>query len=203
MERFNALGRGAQIMLAAGVLFLISTFFNWQSVDIGVADVGQSAWNGFWGVVMGLLAIVLVAWLAARVAGLDLPIPVSAALIGIVLAVVIFLFALIKALTDDFVSGWAWVGVVLAALIVVGAALEVQAAGGVDALRAETSSFGGSGAGGSSTAAASSAAPEAAGAAAAPGPASDPPAAPVAEATPAATEAEAAAEDDAPPENRI
>jgi hypothetical protein len=144
MERFNALSRGAQIMLVAGVLFLISTFFNWQSVDLGVTDVGQSAWHGFWGVVMGLLTIVLIAWLVARLAGVDIPIPVSAALIGIVLAVLIFLCALIKALTDDFVSSWAWIGVVLAALIVVGAALEVQAAGGIDALRSEATSFGSS-----------------------------------------------------------
>lgn len=145
MERFNALGRGAQIMLVAGVLFLISTFFNWQSVDLGPTDVGQSAWHGFWGVVMGLLAVVLVAWLVARLVGVDIPVPFSAALIGLVLAVLIFLFALIKVLTDDFVSSWAWVGVVLAALIVVGAVLEMQAAGGMDALRTEASSFGSSG----------------------------------------------------------
>ena len=145
MERFNALGRGAQIMLVAGVLFLISTFFNWQSVDLGPTDVGQNAWHGFWGVVMGLLAVVLVAWLVARLVGVDIPIPFSAALIGIVLAVLIFLFALIKVLTDDFVSSWAWVGVVLAALIVVGAVLEMQATGGMDALRTEASSLGSSG----------------------------------------------------------
>ena len=144
MERFNALGRGAQIMLGAGVLFLISTFFNWQSVDLGPTDVGQNAWHGFWGVVMGLLAIVLIAWLGARLAGVDVPVPLSAALIGIVLAVLIFLLALIKALTDDFASSWAWIGVVLAALIVVGGALAVQAAGGIDALRTEASGLGSS-----------------------------------------------------------
>ena len=142
MERFNALGRGAQLMLAAGVLFLISTFFNWQEVDIGPVEAGQSAWHGFWGVVMGLLAIVLVAWLIARVAGIDIPLPVSAVLISAVLAVLIFVFALIKVLTDDFVSTWAWIGLVLAALIVVGAWLEVQAAGGVDALRSEATTLG-------------------------------------------------------------
>lgn len=141
MERFNALGRGAQIMLASGVLFLISTFFNWQSVDVGPVEVGQSAWHGFWGVVMGLLAIVLIAWLVARVAGLEIPIPFSAALVAGALAVLIFVFALIKVLTDDFTSAWAWIGLVLAAIIVVGAWLEVQAAGGVNAMRSEVSSM--------------------------------------------------------------
>ena len=141
MERFNALGRGAQIMLVSGVLFLISTFFNWQSVDVGPVEVGQSAWHGFWGVVMGLLAIVLIAWLVARVAGLEIPIPFSGALVAAGLAVLIFLFALIKVLTDEFTSTWAWIGLVLAAIIVVGAWLEIQAAGGMDALRTEVSSM--------------------------------------------------------------
>lgn len=137
MERFNALGRGAQIMLVSGVLLLISTFFNWQSIDVGVVEVGQNAWNGFWGVVMGILVIALIAWLVARVAGVDIPIPFSAALIGAALAVLIFVFALLKILTDDFVSAWAWIGLVLAAVVVVGAWLEIQAAGGVDALKGE------------------------------------------------------------------
>jgi uncharacterized membrane protein len=141
MERFNALGRGAQIMLVSGVLFLISTFFNWQSVDVGPVEVGQSAWHGFWGVVMGLLAIVLIAWLVARVAGLEIPIPFSTALVAAALAVLIFVFALIKVLTDDFTSSWAWIGLVLAAIVVVGGWLEVQAAGGMNALRSEVSSM--------------------------------------------------------------
>ena len=33
MERFNALGRGTQIMLVSSVLLLIVSFFNWQEVD--------------------------------------------------------------------------------------------------------------------------------------------------------------------------
>jgi hypothetical protein len=141
MDRFNALGRGAQIMLVSGVLFLISTFFNWQSVDVGPVEVGQNAWHGFWGVVMGLLAIVLIAWLVARIAGVEIPIPFSAALVAAALAVLIFVFALIKVLTDEFTSSWAWIGLVLAAIIVVGAWLEIQAAGGMNAMRSEVSSM--------------------------------------------------------------
>ncbi|HSI97843.1 MAG TPA: hypothetical protein VK926_05730 [Gaiellaceae bacterium] len=137
MERFNALGRGAQIMLVAGVLLLISTFFNWQSVDVGVVEVGQSAWNGFWGVVLGLLTVALVAWLVARLAGINIPLPFSAALIGGALAVLIFLFALIKILSDDFTSTWAWIGLALSVAIVAGAWLEIQASGGMDKLRSE------------------------------------------------------------------
>ncbi|MBA2642647.1 MAG: hypothetical protein H0U82_06965, partial [Actinobacteria bacterium] len=132
-----AMGRGMQLMLVGGVLLLISTFFNWQSVDVGPVDVGQNAWHGFWGVVMGLLTLVLIAWLVARLAGVDIPIPFSAAMIGAVLAVLILVFAVLKNLTDDYSSFWSVLGIIFAAAIVVGAWLEIQAAGGMDTLRSE------------------------------------------------------------------
>ena len=46
MDRINALGRGAQIMLVAGVLLFISLFLPWQDFgDLGV-DVTFSGWRG-------------------------------------------------------------------------------------------------------------------------------------------------------------
>jgi hypothetical protein len=141
MDRFNALGRGMQVMLVAGVLLLIDTFFNWQSVDLGVVDVGQSAWHGFWGVVLGLLTIVLVLWIVARLAAIDIPLPVSPTLVGAGLAVLIFLFALIKNLDDDYSSIWAWIGLILSIAILAGAWLQVQATGGMDALKSELPSM--------------------------------------------------------------
>ena len=35
MERFNALGRGAQLMLIGAVLLFIDLFFPWQDFDVG------------------------------------------------------------------------------------------------------------------------------------------------------------------------
>ena len=35
MERFNALGRGAQLMLVGAVLLLIDLFLPWQDFDVG------------------------------------------------------------------------------------------------------------------------------------------------------------------------
>ena len=137
MDRFNALGRGLQIMLVAGVLLFIDTFFNWQSVDTPVGDFGVSAWDDIGGIIMALLTLVLVAWLAARVAGIDIPVPVSATVLAAAFAVLIFLLALIKNLQDDFSSIWAWIGLILAAALLVGAWLQVQETGGMDALRSE------------------------------------------------------------------
>lgn len=141
MDRLSALSRGMQIMLGAGVLLLIDTFFNWQSVDLGPVSVGQSAWNGFWGIVMGLALIVLLAWGAARLAGVNLSLPVSETLVAAALAAIVLVFAVIKNLADDYSSFWSYVGIVLAAIVAFGAWMQVQAAGGVETLRSEMSSM--------------------------------------------------------------
>lgn len=149
MERFKALGRGTQIMFIASVLLLIISFFNWQEVDfdlgpLGEGSAGVSAWDNFLGIVMGILTIVLIARIIARMAAVDVPIPVSFAMTCVVLGVIIALCAILKNLTDDYSTFWSYIGVGLAVLIAVGAWLEVQDAGGVDSLKAEASSYGGS-----------------------------------------------------------
>jgi hypothetical protein len=146
MERFNALGRGMQLMLIGAVLLLISTFFNWQEIDfdlgpLGEGSAGQNAWHGFWGVAMGLLTIVLLAWIVARLAAVDIPIPVSAAMTGAVLAFLIFAFALIKNLADDYSTFWSYIGVALAALIAVGAWMQIQESGGLETLKSDIPSM--------------------------------------------------------------
>jgi hypothetical protein len=146
MERLTALSRGTQLMLAAGVLLLLATIPNWQEVEFDVvgfeSEVGVSAWHGFWGWVMGLALIALLAWLVARIAGVAFSLPISETLIAAGLAALILICAVIKNLVDDYSTFWSYIGVVLAALIAVGAWLEVQSAGGVDTLRSEVSSVG-------------------------------------------------------------
>jgi hypothetical protein len=144
MDRFNALGRGAQLMLVAGILLFISLFLPWQDFDVGGiadelgVDATFSGWRGV-GVVLGLLTIVLVAWIAVRLASIDIPLPISTAMISAILGALVLIFAIIKLLTiiDDEATIWAWIGVILAVLVAVGAWLEVQAAGGMNTLRSE------------------------------------------------------------------
>jgi hypothetical protein len=139
LERFNALSRGSKVMLVAGALLLIDTFFAWQQVEAFGIEASQNAWHGFWGVVLGLLTVVLVAWFVAKLAGVQINLPVSDALLGGILALVILLFALIKILDDEFTNFWAYVGLVLAAIIAIGAWLNIQEAGGVETLKSEAS----------------------------------------------------------------
>jgi hypothetical protein len=147
MDRFNALGRGSQLMLVAGVLLFIDLFLRWQEIEVdlgplGEASGGVSAWDNFLGILLGLLTIVLLAWLVVRLMAVDIPLPVSQAMTAAVLGVLIFFFALIKNLTDDYSTIWSYIGVGLAAVIAVGAYLTVQEAGGVDQLRSEVPAMG-------------------------------------------------------------
>jgi hypothetical protein len=160
MDRFNALGRGAQLMLVGGVLLFIDMLLAWQSIDLGpLGDYSRKGWYGAAGVILGILVIILLAWLIVRIASVDIPLPVSTAMSAAVIAVLILIFAIIKLLTilGDEATIWAWIGVALAVVIAVGAFQVVNEAGGVDTLRSEASALGSSG--GGTTAAAAPAAP--------------------------------------------
>jgi hypothetical protein len=172
MERFNALGRGAQLMLIGGVLLFVDMLLAWQSIDLGpLGDYSRKGWYGAAGVILGILTIVLLAWVIVRLASVNIPLPVSTAMTGALLGTLILIFAVIKILTilGDETTIWAWIGLVLAIVIAVGAFQTVQEAGGVDTLRTEASSLGGSA--GSATAAPAAPAPSA------PSPAAEPPSA--------------------------
>jgi hypothetical protein len=174
-------------MFIASVLLLIISFFNWQEVDfdlgpLGSGSAGVSMWDDIGGILIGILTIVLIARIVARMSAVDVPIPLSFATTSFVLGVLIAVLAILKNLTDNYSTWASYVGVVLAILVAVGAWLEVQDAGGVEHLKSEASSLGGSG-GAAATAAPAAAAPAAAPPAqaaappeateAAPGPAAD------------------------------
>jgi len=206
MDKLNALSRGAQLMLAGAALLLVDTFLPWQSVSFEALGISVSeswtAWHGFWGVLLGLLTVALLAWLVLRLVGREISLPVSDALVGAALAGLILLSTLLKVLTDDAVAWGAWLGLVLAVVIAVGAWLQVQDAGGVDTLRSEVSTVGGGSA--AATAAdepmAAPAPPSAPATPATPPPAPAEPAAPAPPAEPVApAEAGAPTADEEPP----
>lgn len=149
MDRFNALGRGAQIMFVGTVLLLIDMFLPWQDVDVGGlaeefgVDASVSGWHGAMGVLLGIVTIITLAWLIVRLASVDIPLPVSTAMTGALLGTLVLIFAVIKILTilGDFTTIWAWIGLGLAIVVAVGAFQVVQEAGGVDQLRTEATAM--------------------------------------------------------------
>jgi hypothetical protein len=121
----------------------------------------------------------------------------TAAIIG----TLILIFTIIKLLTilGDEATIWAWIGVVLAIVIAVGAFQTVQEAGGVDTLRTEASTLGASmNTGDAAAAPAAPAAAAAAPAAVEPEAPVAEPEAPAAEPAPEAAAPEPAATDDEP-----
>ena len=126
MPDVRSLSRGMQVAAVSAILLLLDSFLNWQSVDLPepLGSVGQSAWHGFWGVVLGLLVLAFIAWLALRLFAVKLPeLPLPDKTITLVVGVLILVFAVIKVLTDDFRAWPAWVGIILAAGCAAGAYL--------------------------------------------------------------------------------
>jgi hypothetical protein len=124
------MGRGTQVLLVAGILLLIDSFLDWQQVSAGGFTVGVSMWEGV-GIVAGLLLIALLISEGVQVAGLhkNLDLPVSATLISVVLAVGVAAFTIIKFLVANEARHWpAWVGLILAIVIAIGAWLKYQEA---------------------------------------------------------------------------
>jgi hypothetical protein len=152
-------------MLIGGVLLLIDLFLPWQdfgnefSDAVGV-DASFTGWRGVGGVLVGVLTIVLLAWLIVRLASVNVPLPVSTAMTAAIIGTLILIFTVIKLLSilGDEATIWAWVGLALAIVIAVGSFMTVQEAGGVETLRQEASSLGSSGSA-SAPAAAAPAAP--------------------------------------------
>jgi hypothetical protein len=189
MDKLAELSHGAKVVLGATIAFLVVSIFNWQEIDLGqFGDAGVSMWHGT-GVIAGLLAIVIVVWQAVRLANINLEIGVTPSMITAALAVLLLVFTVIKFLVDgEFRTFWAWIGLALAIVIVVGAWMNMQAAGESlsdvrDRVSSMTASTGGSG--GSEGAAA-------------PPPPAAPPAPPAADPAPPASPPEAAPGDDEP-----
>ncbi len=171
MDKLNALSLGKKLVLIAGVLLLIDTFLNWQQVDTVFGSAGQSAWHGFWGVLLGLMTVALVAWVALRAFGsVQLPEGLPEGLISLVLGALILLFSVIKVISDSYVHWPAYVGIILAAIVTYGAWLVFQESGESFPSMSSASTSGG----GTATTSTTEAAP-------APPPAAPPPAAPAPE----------------------
>ena len=119
----------SKLIVGAGVLLLIDSFFHWQEVSFGPISVGVTMWHGV-GVLIGLLLIVILAWEAAQLAGIKINLgPLSPSMATFGLSALLVLFTLIKVISNDYVAKWAWIGLVLSVGVAVGAWMRMQSAG--------------------------------------------------------------------------
>jgi hypothetical protein len=139
MDKFKELTTGAKLVLAAAIALLIVSWFNW--FELGA--LGDSMWGGI-GIIAGLLLIGLIVWQAIRLANLELEIGVTPSMVTAALAVLTFVFVALRFLftpdIGEFSSDrtfWAWLGLALAIVLVVGAWMNMQASGeGIADIRA-------------------------------------------------------------------
>ena len=174
-------------------------------------------WHG-WGVLAGLVAIAIIVWEGLRLANMKIEIGLTPAMVTAALAILLLVFTVLKFLvSNEYRTFWAWLGLLLAILIAVGAWVNMKQLGeSVSEMGASMKTAASSAAaaaksatdkGDDAPAAAPAAAAPAAAAPAAPAPTAPapPPAAPVETPAPAApaaetaTEPTAAADDETPP----
>jgi hypothetical protein len=134
MDKFNELTTGAKMVLGAAIVLLIVSFFNWFEVeDFG----GESMWHGV-GFLAGLLLLALIVWQALRIANINLEVGVTSSMITAALAILTLLFVFIRFIDKPGGSAaadvidrtiWAWLGLALAIILVVGAWMNMQASG--------------------------------------------------------------------------
>jgi hypothetical protein len=133
MPNLSEISTGTKLLLGAGILLLIDSFLPWQDVDVLGVDVAtRNAWHG-WGILMIIALVALLAWVVIQVMNvkLNFELPITEAWLTLGLAVIVLASALLKLLTDDFIGWAAYVGVALAAVVVIGAWLRAQELGGV------------------------------------------------------------------------
>ena len=123
------LSTGRKVLLVGGILLLIDLSLTWQQVCASITGFGKhcagvSGWHGI-GVLVGLLTIVMVVWEALGAFNVDLGDAVRnlpTALISAALAAAVAVLTIIEWLTHNEFRHWpAWIGLVLAIVIGIGA----------------------------------------------------------------------------------
>jgi hypothetical protein len=117
----------SKIILGAAILLFIDLFFPWQGVDLG--EFGEafgvsgnvSGFNGL-GILVAILCIAVIAWEIMLMAGVNMNIGASPAMISAGLAGLTALFTIIAFLTKLNAIKWgAFVGLILALVLAYGA----------------------------------------------------------------------------------
>jgi cation transport ATPase len=125
----SKLTHGAKMVLGGTILFLIVSIFHWQEIDLGIVSGGVNMWHG-WGVLAGLVAVAIIVWEGLRLANMKIEIGLTPAMVTAALAILLLVFTVLKFLvSNEFRTFWAWLGLLLAILIAVGAWVNMKQLG--------------------------------------------------------------------------
>ena len=129
LQRVKALSTGSKVLISAGSLLFLSLFLTWQNheVDFGPAGTATEMLDGWdaWGLLIGFLTVGLVTLvLLVNASDVDMSPNVRWGRVVFAGAIVVLALTLVKNLTDAD-SAWAsYLGVALAATMVVGGYLD-------------------------------------------------------------------------------
>src|ERR671931_1901948 len=98
MDKVQGLSKGTQLLGASAILRFSDLFLRWQEACAGPFCAGQNGWHGFWGIVLGLLTIAVIAWVVLRVVQPQLleNVPVPEGTLALGLGALILVCAVIK-----------------------------------------------------------------------------------------------------------
>src|SRR5579863_6550261 len=105
LDTLKKLPREVQIVLGGTVLYIILSFFDWQSYSYGGFSVGKNEWNGL-GIICVLLAIVLLAWELTRLLNITINTPLTPGQVSVGLALLLALFTVITFLDWSQLRSW-------------------------------------------------------------------------------------------------
>ena len=128
MRRIADFGTGTKVLLGAGGLLLLALFLTWQAVPVkfGKNDTvtqGLDGWD-FWGLVIALLTLAVVALAVLREHDDELAFDPRVARIVLVLGALVPALTVLKNLRDSDSTWASYLGIVLAALVALGAYLD-------------------------------------------------------------------------------
>jgi hypothetical protein len=144
MESIKSLTIGTKLVLVAGIAFFLNLSLTWQTIDVdfgpaGTAEQMLDGWDA-WGLLLGGLSLgIVVLTVLVHLTEVELPEGVRWDRITLVLGLLLLTITLVKNLLDAGSAAASYVGLALAAVVAVGAWLDVRrekAAHGSSAARA-------------------------------------------------------------------
>ena len=128
MRRIAEFGVGTKLLLGAGGLLLVGLFLTWQTVPVtfGKSSVGTQNLDGWdlWGLLIALATLAVVALAVLRQHDDGLAFDTRVARVVLVLGALVLVFAVLKNVRDSDSTWASYLGVILAALVAVGAYLD-------------------------------------------------------------------------------
>ena len=125
LEALKKLPREVQVVLGGVVLYVIFSFFDWQSYYI----FSDNEWHGL-GILAVLVAIVLLAWEISRLMNVKISLPLSSGQVSAGLALVLLVLTVIIFLDwSQYRAFGEWAGLILSLAIAGGAFVRAKSEG--------------------------------------------------------------------------